>query len=113
MAEHVHLQGWGEPLLHPDLPGMVAAAKAAGCTVGITTNGDLLSEALTWIAEAQVDLVTVSVAGRASTHARLRDGSRLGDILGAARELVRTRRRRRAQPSAWRRTPWWSARSAT
>jgi len=97
LAEHVHLQGWGEPLLHPDLPGMVAAAKAAGCTVGITTNGDLLSEALTWIAEAQVDLVTVSVAGRDSTHARLRDGSRLGDILGAARELVRTRRRRRAR----------------
>ena len=95
LAEHVHLQGWGEPLLHPDLPGMVAAAKAAGCTVGVTTNGDLLSEALTWIAEAQVDLVTVSVAGRDSTHARLRDGSRLGEILDAARELVRARRRRR------------------
>lgn len=97
LARHVHLQGWGEPLLHPELPGMVAAAKAAGCTVGITTNGDLLSDALPWIAEAQVDLVTVSVAGRDSTHARLRDGSRLGDILGAARELVRTRRRRRTQ----------------
>jgi MoaA/NifB/PqqE/SkfB family radical SAM enzyme len=95
LARHVHLQGWGEPLLHPELPAMVAAAKQAGCSVGITTNGDLLSEALPWIREARVDLVTVSVAGGDSTHARLRDGSRLGEILAVARELVRTRRRRR------------------
>ncbi len=94
LARHVHLQGWGEPLLHPDLPDMVAAAKEAGCTVGITTNGDLLPGALAWIARAGVDLVSLSVAGQEVTHASLRGGSPLGAILGAARELVRTRRRR-------------------
>jgi MoaA/NifB/PqqE/SkfB family radical SAM enzyme len=35
-AQHVHLQGWGEPLLHVDLPRMVKAAKRNGCTVGIS-----------------------------------------------------------------------------
>lgn len=91
LAEHVHLQGWGEPLLHPGLPGMVDAARGAGCTVGITTNGDLLDGPLAWIAEGHVDLVTLSVAGQESTHARLRDGSRLDEILEAARQLARTR----------------------
>jgi len=32
-VQHVHLQGWGEPLLHPRLAEMIAAAKAAGCRV--------------------------------------------------------------------------------
>lgn len=95
LARHVHLQGWGEPLLHPDLPDMVAAAREAGCTVGITTNGDLLAGALDWIVRTGVDLVTLSVAGQEGTHGRLRAGSRLGEVLEAARELVRTRRRRR------------------
>ncbi len=29
-VKHVHLQGWGEPLLHPGFFDMAAAAKAAG-----------------------------------------------------------------------------------
>ena len=41
--KHVHLQGWGEPLLHNGLHSMVRDAHAAGCRVGITTNGDLLA----------------------------------------------------------------------
>src|SRR5512134_3536072 len=38
-VQHVHLQGWGEPLLHPRLFEMIALAKRAGCRVGLTTNG--------------------------------------------------------------------------
>lgn len=45
LVDHVHLQGWGEPLLHRNLPDMVADARKAGCSVGITTNGDLLDRA--------------------------------------------------------------------
>ena len=41
-ARLVYLQGWGEPLLHPDFFNMVALAKQAGCRVGTTTNGMLL-----------------------------------------------------------------------
>lgn len=56
LARYVHLQGWEEPLLHPRLPGMVDAVKAAGAAVGLTTNGDLLGPAVEWIVARQVEL---------------------------------------------------------
>jgi len=87
MAAHVHLQGWGEPLLHQDLPEMVAAARQAGCSVGLTTNGDLLAAAAGWIVDQGVDLVTVSVAGGSELNPVLRDGQRAADVLSAAGEL--------------------------
>ena len=74
LARHVHLQGWGEPLLHPRLPEMAKAAKAAGSDVGITTNGDLLEPAIDWIVEERVDQIVFSVAGDDATHADLRAG---------------------------------------
>jgi MoaA/NifB/PqqE/SkfB family radical SAM enzyme len=95
MAEHVHLQGWGEPLLHPDLRQMVRDCKTSGCSVGITTNGDLLEPAISWIADEAVDFVTVSVAGGPDTHAELRGGSRLEQILAVAGELVRVSSQKR------------------
>lgn len=97
LARHVHLQGWGEPLLHPRLPEMVDAAKAAGNTVGITTNGDLLQPAIDWIVDKRVDLVTVSVAGDQATHAELRSNSHLPELWTVVRELV-ARRNRRKRP---------------
>jgi MoaA/NifB/PqqE/SkfB family radical SAM enzyme len=93
LARHVHLQGWGEPLLHPRISGMVDAAKAAGNTVGITTNGDLLHTAIDWIVDKRVDLVTVSVAGGAATHAELRSGSQLPELWTVVRQLVASRGR--------------------
>jgi MoaA/NifB/PqqE/SkfB family radical SAM enzyme len=92
IAEHVHLQGWGEPLLYPDLRHLAHAAKQKGCSVGITTNGDLLASAIEWIVAAGVNLVTISVAGDARTHARLRDGSRLDRVLQAAADLAQRAR---------------------
>jgi MoaA/NifB/PqqE/SkfB family radical SAM enzyme len=87
LAEHIHLQGWGEPLLHPSLPQMARAAKNSGATVGITTNGDLLESALEWILDERVDLLTLSVAGNSESHARLRGGSPLGKVLDAVHAL--------------------------
>lgn len=96
LAQHVHLQGWGEPLLHPDLPQMVRDAKGAGCRVGLTTNGDLLETHASWIAAERVDRVAVSVAGAADNHARDRDGS---DIQAAWKSLSALKRhRRRGRP---------------
>jgi MoaA/NifB/PqqE/SkfB family radical SAM enzyme len=95
LAGHVHLQGWGEPLLHPLLPEMAAAAKAAGCEVGITTNGDLLPAATPWLLELPVDLVTVSVGGGEALNPGLRGGSSLAATLAAAGELAGRARRRR------------------
>lgn len=92
-AEHVHLQGWGEPLLHPRLSEMTAIAKETGATVGITTNGDLLESAIDWILKERVDLLTVSVAGNAQSHPSYRAGSRFEKVIGAIKELISHQRK--------------------
>jgi MoaA/NifB/PqqE/SkfB family radical SAM enzyme len=97
LAPYVHLQGWGEPLLHPRLPEMVAEVKAAGPKVGLTTNADLLPAAVDWIVGGDIDLVIVSVAGAEASHAALRDGSRLPEVWDAVRGLL-ARRGRRKRP---------------
>ena len=95
LARHVHLQGWGEPLLHPGIREMAAAARAAGCVTGITTNGDLLADAVEWMLAERVDLVCVSVAGTSQTHSILRGGSDAAAVWHAVRGLTAARRRRR------------------
>lgn len=95
LAEHVHLQGWGEPLLHPGLRDMALDARRAGCSVGITTNGDLLAEAADWIVALGIDLVSISLAGGPGRHAAWRGGSDLATVLGDAGSLVARARRGR------------------
>jgi MoaA/NifB/PqqE/SkfB family radical SAM enzyme len=70
---------------------MVDAAKASGCDVGITTNGDLLETAIDWIVDKRVDQLVVSVAGDDATHADLRSGARLEELWTALRQLVARR----------------------
>lgn len=90
-VDHLHLQGWGEPLLHPELGSMAADAAAAGCRVGITTNGELLRGAMDWIVAVPLEVVAVSVAGADETNVRLRDGVVTGDLLETLAELARRR----------------------
>src|SRR5208337_5212189 len=40
--KQIHLQGLGEPLLTPDLQGIIDLAKARGIRISTTTNGSLL-----------------------------------------------------------------------
>jgi MoaA/NifB/PqqE/SkfB family radical SAM enzyme len=98
LARHVHLQGWGEPLLHPRLPAMAADAKSSGSRVGLTTNGDHLAEAAGWLVERKVDLVTVSVAGDGAMHEALRGGSTVPEVWDAVGTLL-ARRGRRKRPA--------------
>ncbi len=95
LVDHLHLQGWGEPLLHPRLPAMVAEAQAAGCRVGLTTNGDLLPAAQEWVLAGPPDLLAVSVAGADAANRRLRDGALTSDVLAAVAELAARRASRR------------------
>lgn len=82
----VFLQGWGEPLLHPQFWEMARRAKASGAAVGFTTNGTLLDEAaLSELFEIPIDVMGVSIAGTtAATSDRWRAGNdfaRLGTAL--------------------------------
>lgn len=85
-ADLVYLQGWGEPLLHPQFWEMARRAKAAGTRVGFTTNGTQLdSDNLTRLLDVPIDIMGVSIAGTsAATSDRWRAGNdfaRLGATL--------------------------------
>jgi len=78
----VHLQGWGEPLLHPRIWDMAAAIKEKRGHVSLTTNALLMDEtAAMEICQIGIDLVAISVAGaRAETNDSLRVGSHFDRI---------------------------------
>jgi MoaA/NifB/PqqE/SkfB family radical SAM enzyme len=95
-TQHVHLQGWGEPLLHPRLLDMISVAKEAGCRAGLTTNGMRLStEVSKGLLDLDLDLIAVSIAGATrATHEAIRAGSDLPLILENVRQLLALRGRR-------------------
>lgn len=78
-----YLQGWGEPLLHPNLAAMVGLAKAAGCTVGTTTNGMLLDGAdCHRLMDAGLDILAFSLAGTTpASNDTARRGTRFTQVL--------------------------------
>jgi MoaA/NifB/PqqE/SkfB family radical SAM enzyme len=85
---HVHLQGWGEPLLHPHFFDLVALARAAGCRVGTTTNGLLITkETAVRLVESGLDVVAFSLAGIGETHNVWRPGTTYRQVLEAIRTL--------------------------
>ncbi len=76
LFKHVHLSGWGEPLLHPRLWDTAKEARSQGCTVSLTTNGMNLTEAMQMEVLEHLDMVAVSLDGaRAETYERLRPGA--------------------------------------
>jgi MoaA/NifB/PqqE/SkfB family radical SAM enzyme len=95
----VHLQGWGEPLLHPRFLDMVRVAKAARCQVGFTTSGMRLDERTAeGILDARADLVAVSLAGAtAATHEAIRVRADLARTVANVRTLVARRAARGAR----------------
>lgn len=81
-ARMVHLQGWGEPLLHPDFFTMVSLARQAGCQVGTTTNGMLLdADSLRRLVDLEVAVVAFSLAGVGENNDLVRRGTRFGQVL--------------------------------
>lgn len=62
----------GEPFLHPDLFVAVAAAKARGLSVNITTNGTRLKARWDECLGSGVDSLSFSIDGLEQTHDRLR-----------------------------------------
>ncbi|MBI5909958.1 MAG: radical SAM protein [Betaproteobacteria bacterium] len=95
-AKCVHLQGWGEPLLHRRVFDMIARAKSAGCRVGFTTNGTRLTRANgTRLLDLGLDLLAVSIAGAsAATHEAIRVGSDFARLVENLRRFLRLRRER-------------------
>lgn len=90
----VHLQGWGEPLRHPDFLAMLGAAKRAGLRVGTTTSGlGLDSDMARRLVDAGLDLISLSVAGiDAETNDDVRRGTRFARVLDGIAALDAAKR---------------------
>ncbi len=93
----VYLQGWGEPLLHPDFFKMVRKTKQKGCRIGTTTNGSLFTEETAErMVEEGVDFVGFSLAGTTEDQNLFRKGTELRDVLHAVKALNKIKQRRRS-----------------
>jgi cytosylglucuronate decarboxylase len=81
----------GEPLLHQELPEIVAAFAGAGLLTSVITNGGLLSERLRKLLSAGISQVIVSLdSPRAESHNRYRKSPGLFDrAVAGLRELRR------------------------
>lgn len=78
----IHLQGWGEPFLNPDIFSMLEMAKSAGCKVGTTTNGmHLDQDKVRRLVELEIDVLAFSLAGVDHKNDDIRRGTRLESVL--------------------------------
>lgn len=88
----VHLQGWGEPLLHARFFEMVERAKRADCLVSVTTNGMLIDEEIaSWLVGSDLDVVAFSLSGIGPSNDRRRPGTRAEQVLTSMRLLDNAR----------------------
>ena len=93
----VHLQGWGEPFIHPQFFDFLRLAKGAGCRVGTTTNGALLdSDTIERLVDEGLDILCFSLAGVDEKNDEVRAGTRIRDVLGAIETVHRIKSRRSA-----------------
>ena len=91
----VHLQGWGEPLLHPRFLDFVRVARRAGCAVSTTTCGQRMDEELAAaIVDSGMDVVAFSLAGTDEASNASRQGIPFGRVCEAIRQLQAVRRQR-------------------
>ena len=76
-VKSAHLQGWGDPLLHPDIDNFVTRTKKKKLLVSFTTTGTTMSaELANRLIGCGLDSITFSMTGgNETTHDKLRGSS--------------------------------------
>jgi MoaA/NifB/PqqE/SkfB family radical SAM enzyme len=89
LAKEVDLTGGGEPLTNDHLPDMVRAVKEAGCEVGFSTNGTLLTPDLAErFIQYGLDWISISFdAATPETYHQIRQGSSYETVIGNIKAL--------------------------
>lgn len=96
-TERVHLQGWGEPLLHPRFFDYAALARKAGCQISTTTCGLRMDEDVAAaIVKSGMDVVAFSLAGTDEASNSAREGIPLHRVASAIHILQKVRKDRMA-----------------
>lgn len=93
LSKRAHLQGWGEPLLHPRFFDFVALARKAGCQVSTTTCGLTMNpEYAGKIVDSGIDMIAFSLVGTDETSNSARAGVSLEKTADAIRTLGNMRK---------------------
>ncbi len=96
-TNRVHLQGWGEPLLHPHFFDYVAFARKADCFVSTTSCGlHLTQKTSDRILESGMDIFAFSLAGTDATSNAVRDGADFHKVCENIRALEALRKKKMA-----------------
>lgn len=97
-AKMIHLQGWGEPFLHPHLFEMIALAKKTGCKVGTTTNGMLLNRRrIDQLVKSGIDHIAFSLTGIGEKNDLARHGTQFARVLQTISDLDAQKRALRVE----------------
>ncbi|MBW1997677.1 MAG: radical SAM protein [Deltaproteobacteria bacterium] len=90
----VYLQGWGEPLMHPEFFEMLKIAKDSGCITGTTTNGTLLDQdSIEKLVDGGLDIIGFSLAGVDENNDSIRKGTRIKEVLDSMERLNKVKDR--------------------
>lgn len=86
----LNLCNWGEPLLNPELPEMIAHAKTYNIVVGLSTNLNFLSEKMAKaIAGSGLDVMVISIDGASSeTYSKYRQGGSFETVMENIKKLL-------------------------
>lgn len=97
-VSRVHLQGWGEPFLHPYFMDFAKLALRAGCQVSTTTCGLYMDEKIAQqLVDSGIDVIAFSLAGAsASSNNKYREGIPFDQLEHAVHLLQSTRKARQA-----------------
>lgn len=94
-SRRAHLQGWGEPLLHPRFFDFAAFARRAGCQISTTTCGLRMDEATARrLVDGGLDVVAFSLVGTDPASNDARAGVPFERTVEAVRTLQRVRKAR-------------------
>ncbi|HVE13208.1 MAG TPA: radical SAM protein [Elusimicrobiota bacterium] len=94
-TRELHLQGLGEPMMHPRLPEMIAYAASRGWTVSVNSNCTLLNrrKALR-LAASGLDTIHVSIDGATrGAYESIRAGATFYGVLRGVRLLAWAKRK--------------------
>lgn len=89
---YVHLQGWGEPLLHPEFFTLVGLTRQAGSQCGATSNGVPVDAAMARrLVDSGLQVLGLSLTGTGEDHDRYRPGAALAQVKSALHCLAAAR----------------------
>ncbi len=96
-STRIHLQGWGEPFLHPHFFPMVAFARKAGCLVSSTTCAASVQEkTAVQIMKSGMDILAFSLAGTDAKSNAVRQGADFDKVCNSIQTIQAIRKERMA-----------------